>query len=1262
MAFQYEDSGTVNLTNGSATVTGNGTNWVVNYSGLQLSLGGLNFTVRSVDSRNQLTLTQPYSGDTASNVPYELLPLQAEVYELAQDVADIAERIGPLLDAKVGPVGPAGPAGPQGVPGKNGDAGFGAIVNFSDYKPMPAGSPGVYMLVPVVQGEPGVTLSQQAQVVLPANRPDMGIGLYLRATTSGNTIAILGLTNAPEPQPEVPVEDIDLTGSGVIYGAPGSIFDLGITVANAAQTFNLTAPAGLPLLVKRENAKVDPVASSWRLGTSGAPYPVTGDAVANSIVMNKVGPTASFGFRNNNVVIANTNGYLTTDPMGIEFVATADDRTTQTPNRIRLSFKGVVPEGTMGGVLATLMDYQVGEMRLEPYWDGPTLKVILGRNGSTEDVVSDPSELRVLGTNQLYEAEWTNNPNGDGGTMTFFINGQQIGTPKPTNTKPRITPLMPMEIGASSGNTSVGIPNLEVEYVSVSYDKPGIAVSYQNVSSGPISRADLQALAVDARNVTAPGPYVLRYSIGNGTPFELSINVGEMSLPAGRAYKAVLEDWSTGVGVPHPNELVMTRVAAQNCRFEDSDLYDAQASWTEVLPQGPVPNINGINYYCEGIRMGNYVQFQFIYDWDTTQMPANPFGDPTNKESYMVAHKWMIYDNQGTLLARIEQPNGEPLNNPARPACWEGTVDGRGVAIITANNRWQPHGTTRSSVIWRSHDPVAYDQARIWNTVPTYDIRVPFGSNTGYSVNGGDARIFGDGQINGFANYRVMPWEPSDTNALIAQAAASTMLHRSLLTETAITPNAGIWLKYTPFNQMGRSPVTGPGGTRDDRQIMPEMVAVYARDVNSTRPFDGRSMKQIALDYLTGYASDPVYGMENGRARPLYKGTGNARRNIRLRKHYYGYGEASIPESQAWYVQGGRTYEWMAGSNPLRVRVPGSGTDPKKPIFGTNMIDKAHSHQFPHWGSLLFQTPEFAMMGHKFSDMPRLYSNYILNDDDVNVIGDRETAWTYMHAALLWKTASSNSSRLYSRAEILDWVIFDLEAFYDKHYDANPGFLNPPTNIRSGTSIDGNKAVYASNSRFGITTCRGDSVYTHDFMVGYWLSALHAAHKLGFNQAVSAASAKAKAVIDWLVLSHEKRIIGRLTEGMLINAEDGTEYLTPLWTVAQINAAGGNVASLPQNMAAVSAAQSKPSPSWDTCHDMNGNVQSRDGQSMDQFLAGPGLLMDMGRSSTALTNAYNIAENYFNAKKAAEEAKGANAGTGWFVFHQATNNKPFKPS
>jgi hypothetical protein len=216
MAFQYEDRGTVNLVNGDTIVTGNGTNWVVNYSGLQLSLGGLNFTVRSIDSRNQLTLTQPYAGPTASNVAYELLPLQAEVYELAEEVMEIVDKIGPLLDAKVGPQGPVGPSGPQGPAGKNGDAGFGAIVNFSEYKPMPAGSPGVFVLVPVVQGEPGVTLSQQAQVVLPANRPDMGIGLYLRATTSGNTIAILGLTNAPEPQPEVPVEDIDLTGSGVI--------------------------------------------------------------------------------------------------------------------------------------------------------------------------------------------------------------------------------------------------------------------------------------------------------------------------------------------------------------------------------------------------------------------------------------------------------------------------------------------------------------------------------------------------------------------------------------------------------------------------------------------------------------------------------------------------------------------------------------------------------------------------------------------------------------------------------------------------------------------------------------------------------------------------------------------------------------------------------------------------------------------------------------------------------------------------------------
>ena len=194
MTSIFEQSGTLNVTNGSRTVTGSGSAWLSAYDGVALNIDGLVYPVESIDSPNSLTLVKPFPGPTQSGLDYVFVPVQPTNYQLSKKVQDMLDVAGELVDATVGPAGPIGPVGPQGVPGKNGDAGFGAIVNFSEYKPMPAGSPGVYVLVPVVQGEPGVTLSQSAQVTLPANRPDMGIGLYLRATTSGNTIAVLGLT------------------------------------------------------------------------------------------------------------------------------------------------------------------------------------------------------------------------------------------------------------------------------------------------------------------------------------------------------------------------------------------------------------------------------------------------------------------------------------------------------------------------------------------------------------------------------------------------------------------------------------------------------------------------------------------------------------------------------------------------------------------------------------------------------------------------------------------------------------------------------------------------------------------------------------------------------------------------------------------------------------------------------------------------------------------------------------------------------------
>src|SRR3546814_14442860 len=102
---------------------------------------------------------------------------------------------------------------------------------------------------------------------------------------------------------------------------------------------------------------------------------------------------------------------------------------------------------------------------------------------------------------------------------------------------------------------------------------------------------------------------------GGGTASTVNVIIGPLDVSAGVAYRAILEDWSTGSAVDHGDVLVMTRPARQNCQFEDETLRAEQPRWMECLPQGAVPVISDIAYYCEAVRIGNYVQFQFGYDW-----------------------------------------------------------------------------------------------------------------------------------------------------------------------------------------------------------------------------------------------------------------------------------------------------------------------------------------------------------------------------------------------------------------------------------------------------------------------------------------------------------------------------------------------------------------------------------------------------------------------------------------------------------------------
>jgi hypothetical protein len=920
-----------------------------------------------------------------------------------------------------------------------------------------------------------------------------------------------------------------------------------------------------------------------------------------------------------------------------------------------LGFKGVLPQH--GAPLVSLYHYSQGQFSLKGHSGPGQITVHLERDGQTAILYSATGL-----SNSVQEdvgVRYDDNPNGAGGTITFLRNGAPFGSPQNIGFKPKITPEAVLECNASLDNTSDSV-NLKVKEVSLKLEVMSDAVSFTPISSGTISAVDIEQLYVNALGIPTPQPAkILSYvPSGGGATSTVNVVIGPINVPAGVAYRAVLENWSTGSPVSHANVLVMTKPARQNCQFEDAILRLDQPLWMECLPQGAVPVISNIAYYCEAIRVEEYVQFQFGYDWAAAVMPDNPFGDPSGKESYMVPHKWRIEDKNGTVLATVQRPDGGPLNGSDVPGIFSGNYDGNGVAITNSTNKWYPRGTVRAGIIWRSAIPPAYDQAFLNANLPRYDVTIGYASHTHFSNNGFDGRLWGGDSSNGFGNTRVMPYEPTNYATLTPQAGLTLDPWKgSLYSSGSLAAVASTWLKYTPFNQSGRSPITGPGGVRDDRAAFAEPVGQYMYATTGSRPHDAKPWATIALDYLTAYASDPYHCFEEGRCVPLFK-EANANRDIGLRNHYYGYGEASRPANRSWYIQGGRPYEMADSYSPWTAKVPYGGSAIRKPYFGTNEIDLSHAHQFPHWGSLLWKTPEFAFLGHKLSDQGRLYENWIIGGPlgSASLVAERGAAWQFLHCALIWKTASRLSDRLYSRAEVLDFVIKDFEQFSDTHKTTNPGFDNPPANVMVGGAVDENRAVYAATHRFGLCGWRDEAIGQHDFYIGYWLTALSIGERLGFNAALRAASTKAGAVLDWMIAQHRKRVVGRINGAPRANPGGSAPYMFFLWKGSAITAANGNVASLPQNYTAI-ATQNGNAATWDVFQ-YGGSTDTRDGQAMDQLIAGPSVLRThLGLSGSDLTTAETTANSWRNQKKTEQEALGpTEAGSTWFRYLQAVNN------
>jgi hypothetical protein len=136
---------------------------------------------------------------------------------------------------------------------------------------------------------------------------------------------------------------------------------------------------------------------------------------------------------------------------------------------------------------------------------------------------------------------------------------------------------------------------------------------------------------------------------------------------------------------------------------------------------------------------------------------------------------------------------------------------------------------------------------------------------------------------------------------------------------------------------------------------------------------------------------------------------------------------------------------------------------------------------------------------------------------------------------------------------------------------------------------------------------------------------------------------------------HRKRVVGRILEGARLQTLGGSNYMIGLWGRQHMIDVAGDVARLPHSYAGIVKLWGE-TRGWDS-YEADGRSVSRDGQALDQLIAGPSLLRYiLGQTGEDLILAQKIAQEWRETKKREELAKGQDAGTGWFAYLQATNN------
>jgi hypothetical protein len=487
-----------------------------------------------------------------------------------------------------------------------------------------------------------------------------------------------------------------------------------------------------------------------------------------------------------------------------------------------------------------------------------------------------------------------------------------------------------------------------------------------------------------------------------------------------------------------------------------------------------------------------------------------PFADTYNPAAditHMPAYKIVMKAADGRVLHVFEMHDGLPINSPSLRQSRANVPE----AVVW--DALRPHMHCAMELAWQSHIPTVSSRQKKY--FPGIDPRTnrPSQFKAGYNVNAPYPLASGRFQMNGTGNwYLASKWPLASFNGYTQPPGwPGANADPEAWSDPYGPQNPEVYDRTWRLHGWGYEPgaggthdkMTGPGGPRFDRCVIPTQIALYMSDLNGTRLKGNVPLRTAVNEYGLNFFNlsyHYISDVQTGATQPDVNGF---RGLTSFGQTYYGYGMD--------YAPGGL-------QNNIALRAIPNGGDFPEPdrdghyTWNGDEINSLHNYSCPGWMTYLLNSPmhiHAQKLRYHASSMCQLGLHEPWTAPRHDAFLCRDYAWRLLQQVMSWKLAAKHVLSL-DREGIEQRLQIELEAIYDHIY--HPAIIEKRNDI-----------VYAGFRNMGMRGDEGGDSQNHgvkiwhDSKVYYMSGVLQLMKQTGCWAAMKAKSERCSQMMDFMI-------------------------------------------------------------------------------------------------------------------------------------------------